>query len=163
MKKTGIISVILLCFLLAGTSKGLAAEASAGQERKLVVWLKDGEKVYYDLEESPKTTFTGSDVIITTDVVTVSYPMEQVLRYTYDLATTDIENLKENEIHISQHGNSLGFENLKSGTVIKVYSIDGTLKDSVSAGGSVTVSLDNYSSGVYIIKVNGMTYKVLKK
>ena len=62
----------------------------------LVVWQKNGKKAYYSLDERPKTTFTATDLVITTHLVTVNYPLSNVLRYTYETATgiDDIHNNK---------------------------------------------------------------------
>lgn len=135
------------------------------QTQRLVVWMKNGERVLYDLEEQPKTTFANTDLIITTSSVSASYPLSQVLRYTYELSASGVESVKENDIRISQKGNDLVFEHLKSGADIRVYSLDGVLLDTKRAVGEqlTTVSLNDNPAGVYLIKVGNTTYKMVKR
>ena len=69
---------ILLSFMLA-----LAALAAQAQAR-LVVWEKGGGKVVYQLAEQPTTTFEQGKLVLRTNTATVSYHLENVLRYTYE-------------------------------------------------------------------------------
>ena len=77
------------------------------QSKLLVVWLKNGEKVYYNLEERPKTTFSGGKVVITTSKLEVNYPLEQLLRYTYENVSSEVAINSTDNIRISQDGNVL--------------------------------------------------------
>ena len=134
--------------------------------QQLVVWMKNGEKVYYNLKEYPKTTFSGSNVVITTNTMEVAYPLEQVLRYTYENLASDIEALlTDKEVYVSREGDVITFQNLHSAQPIQVFSIDGKLLEthSVNDKQSTSLSLNAYPTGVYIVKVNGTTYKMMKR
>ncbi len=136
------------------------------QTDRLIVWHKDGQKTYYDLEEKPKTTFVGTDIVITTSTMTINYPLEQVLRYTYELQPSGIENINMSKpVRVSQRGDNIVFENLKKGTRILLFSTDGKQLASQNADGSksITISLGNRPAGVYIVKANNITYKMMKR
>ena len=47
-------------------------------QQRLIVWQMNGEKNYYDLADQPKTTFAGTDMVITTTNVTVTYPINKI-------------------------------------------------------------------------------------
>lgn len=152
------ITMILLLFL--------QGHALFAQSQRLVVWLKSGEKIYYELEENPKTTFEGTDIVITTSNLSVNYPLKDVFRYTYELQVSGIENAnKTKPVHISQKDNNLVFDNLKSGTQIQLFATDGKLLKSMAADGrqTIAISLDLYPSGVYIVKAGSVTYKMMKR
>lgn len=135
--------------------------------QRLVVWQKSGEKVYFDLEEQPRTTFEGSQLVITTSKTTVFYQLENVLRYTYEGTMTAIDgpSLKPGEIRFLQGEDKMSFDGLPDGLDISVYSLDGKLlKTLKSHGGEQTViSLAGYPTGTYIVKVGDATYKFLKR
>ena len=135
--------------------------------QRLVVWQKSGEKVYFDLEEQPRTTFEGSQLVITTSKTTVFYQLENVLRYTYEGMVTAIDGprLKPGEIRFLQGEDKMSFDGLPDGLDISVYSLDGKLlKTLKSHGGEQTViSLAGYPTGTYIVKVGDATYKFLKR
>lgn len=133
---------------------------------RLVVWAKDGTKTYFDLAENPKTTFNDNDLVITSESMSISYPLDQVLRYTYELSTTGIENIsQEKAVRISQHNDALTLENLKPGTTVSLYTVDGKQVSAQATGSnrSVTISLSGRPAGVYIVKANDVTYKMMKR
>lgn len=132
----------------------------------LVVWQKTGEKVYFDLSENPRTTFEGGNLVITTPTLTVNYPVEQVQRYTYEFQQSDIDNINLSKIVRIRHNNDvLYLENLKPDTRIFLYTADGKLLSSQKADSSqtITISLANRPAGVYFVKANDVTYKMLKR
>lgn len=55
------------------------------EEAKLLVWQADGQVVTFDLDEEPVTTYSDGNLVITTTSKTVTYPLEQVRKYTYFL------------------------------------------------------------------------------
>ena len=133
---------------------------------KLVVWLKSGEKVVYDPAESPETTFSGTQLIIRTAKATVNYERKNVLRYTYESVYSGIElQPGERRVQIDREGYDITFRGLPSGTVGKIYTVNGMLIDQVKVidGQPLSLSLQNRPSGVYIIKAGTETIKLLKQ
>ena len=133
---------------------------------KLVVWLKSGEKVVYELAESPVTTFSGSQLIIRTAKATANYERKNVLRYTYESVFSNIElQPGERRVQIDRDGYEITFRGLQPGTVGKVYSVNGMLVDQVKVVDNqpLTLSLKNRPSGVYIIKAGTETIKLMKQ
>ena len=118
-------------FVLLFTMNG--SNLANAQTQQLVVWMDNGDKVLFDLEERPKTIFVANEIVITTDNISVKYPLSKVMRYTYVVSPTSISNTQDEEIKISQRSNVLTFENLKQDTVINVYALDGTLLDTKNA------------------------------
>lgn len=153
---------ILTVLLLFSSFLAMADEPKS----RLVVWGKDGTKTYFDLVENPKTTFKDNNLVITSETMTISYPIDQVLRYTYELVSTGIENVSpEKAVRISQHNDALTLENLKPGSAVCLYTVDSKLimAQTIGDSHSVTISLSDRPSGVYIVKVNDVTYKMLKR
>lgn len=154
----------LLLSLLLGFSIFAKAE---NNPTNLVVWAKDGTKVAYALAEKPKVTFTETDLVITAKGVEVNYSLENMARFTYeeDNTTTAITNLQTGESPFKLNGESLLFPTLKANSTVSVYSLNGALvfKKTVSQNGEYAFSLSNLNAGVYIVNVNGLTYKIVKR
>lgn len=153
-------NLLKIVFLLLFFESGCMASA---QTQRLVVWMKNGEKVYFDLCEQPKTTFEDQYLTITATQISVSYPLSQIVRYTYELPTTGIETTNDNITQITMRGDELTFQHLKPGSTIRVYAMDGMLIHAEKAGpDAVTiVSLAKFTSGVYIVKVGDKTHKIM--
>ena len=134
---------------------------------RLVVWLKSGEKVVYELAEAPVTTFSGSQLIIRTNKVSAQYERSKVQRYTYeDVVYLGIDlQPGERRVQVNQEGDEITFRGLSVGTTASVYSLDGLLVGQVKATDSqpLTISLQNRPDGVYIVKAGTETIKVMKK
>ena len=153
----------LLLIMLCGTIFSQAQDSA----QRLVVWQKSGAKVYFDLNEEPETTFEDGQLVIKTTKATASYPLESVLRYTYEGTTTAIEpaRLRPGEIIYHQTRDQLSFDGLAAGTVLGVYTLDGRLIGTQTAydGQTSVVSFASQPAGTYLVKVGDATYKFMKR
>lgn len=153
----------LLALLLSFTCLSAMADEPKTQ---LVVWVKDGTKVAYALAEKPKVTFTETDLVITTYGVEVNYPLENMARFTYE--TNDesaIVNLQTEESPFKINGESLLFPALKANSTVSVYSLNGTqvFRKTIRQNGEYAFPLSYLNAGVYMVNVNGLTYKIVKR
>ena len=156
--KQKLLLVLLSCFSLSA----MADEPKV----QLVVWAKDGTRVAYALAEKPKITFTETDLVITDNGVEVNYTLESMARFTYeDNTSMAITNLQTDESTFKLDGESLLFPALKANSTVSVYYLNGTLvfKKTVRQNGEYAFPLSNLESGVYMVNVNGLTYKIVKK
>lgn len=155
---------LLLTLLLA-----VAAFSAMAQESRthLVVWTKDGSQVAYSLNEMPFITFNDSVMRITTELMEVSFPFANLARYTFETRTmqTGWRDLKTDEPIAHFVGESLVFPNLEANTTVALYSPVGQLLFSrtISADGEYAFPLSYLNTGVYLIYVKGITYKIVKK
>ena len=97
------------------------------------------------------------------DGTQISFDLDELqgMRYEIDPTPTAIENIVGDAPVTPRE--SIRFGNLPDNTTVVVYSIDGKLLSTRQTGdGSLTLPLDNLGSGIYIVKVNGITYKIRK-
>ena len=134
---------------------------------RLVVWLKSGEKVGYELSDQPITTFSGSKLVIQTNKVTIPYERRDVLRYTYEyIEATGIDLLPgERRVVINREGDEIIFRGLQAGSIASVYAVNGRLVEQRKASDDLplTISLKNRPNGVYIVKAGTEIIKVMKR
>ena len=138
------------------------------ETQRLVVWQKSGQKVFFDLTEEPETTFEGGKLVIRTSRTTVSYPLTNVLRYTYEGGTiTDVGEAKVHpgEMRFLQNDDTMAFDGLPEGMRLDVYTLDGLKVKTVQAqnGQRTTISLADQPAGTYIVKAGDATFKFLKR
>ena len=137
-------------------------------DRLLQIWQVDGKIVTINLNDEPVTTYVDGNLVITTTKVTITYPLEQVTRYTYieDEAVSEGDGVPNGIRSVLLGDNeSLIFKGLKSNTEIRLYSTSGRLVQALKAndGNDVAVSISQLPVGVYLVKVNGVTYKISKR
>ena len=166
MKKTIHRWVARVLTLAVVLSTSLTAAAQSGSQQ-LVVWLKNGQKVVHDLNDKPETRFNAGYLMLTTTTVSISYPLTDVLRYTYEgyIPVVGIPSLKPGVIRYQQGADEMRFDGLAAGTPLEVYTTDGklVLKQKAASGQTAVISLKNQPAGLYVVKVNDATYKFMKK
>ena len=155
MKKFSLI-LFLLCF-------GLTLQA----ETNLVVWKKDGSKVAFALTEKPIVTFSENSLMINSTTVSVNYDLEDMAKFTYEDSESqgikNIENDKESSFKFD--GEMLLFPSLKAGSKVAIHNLGGVLvfARTIEAAGDYSFPISHLDKGVYVVSVDGLTYKIVKR
>jgi hypothetical protein len=122
--------------------------------------------VAYALVEKPKVTFTETDLTITANGIEVNYPIENMKRFTYETnENTAIRNLETDEMSFKLDGELLLFPALSANSTVSLYTLNGILvfSKTVQKAGEYSFPLSSMKVGVYMVNVNGLTYKVMKR
>jgi len=145
----------------------LPVVASADDEtQRLVVWLKNGEKVYFDLAAEPKTRFSNGLLIISYDkTLETSYQLSNVLRYTHEGVCTDVNETKTHDLTVAQTKDGITLKNVPAGTPVRLYNPAGHLLETKTSNGTSAVqfSLAAHPAGVYLVNLNDQTFKITKR
>ena len=156
--------LLLLFILFDFSASSLLAQTAT---KRLVLWQKSGEKVYFDLNDMPETTFENGLFVIRTNNATFQYQIDNVLRYTFEgTGNTGISLLpSERSISLSKEGDEVTMRNLRAGTVVTIYAANGTVLETrqVTDSQPLTLSVAQRPAGVYIVKAGSETIKLLKQ
>lgn len=137
-----------------------------GDTQRLVVWLKGNQKVYHELSDKPETSFSDGLLWLKTDKVSVSYPLTDVLRYTFEgpMTAIDSPSVRPGELRFMEGKDAMAFDGLTEGTTLELYSLDGKKLSTVKAlnGQRTVVSLANHPAGTYIVKMGNTSFKLIK-
>lgn len=152
--------VLFIAFMLAS----LISFAQSGKQR-LVIWQKNGQKIYYDLNEEPRTTFASGKFVITTSSLRTEYPLNTLLRYTYEGISTAIATPEASGMGFTQRGDDIAIRGLEADAEVLLYDTRGTLLDRQHADGQAPVhfSLANRPVGIYIVKLGDQSLKFIKQ
>lgn len=145
----------LLLFALAGT---MAAEAQT-----LVLLHADGTTTDVELLTQPKVTFKNDKVVITSTVLNMEYPQDDVLRFTFKDVPTSVASVGES-VSYAQEGGRLVFGRLKPTDQVALYTAGGLALPVRlhRSGTAASISLSDIPSGTYILSINGRTSKFTK-
>ena len=133
----------------------------------LTIQQKDGQEFSFGFEDKPVITYTDTDLVLETTKTDVQYPLASLSKFTFtDLATevnvicVDIQNptIVMDDYEISITG-------AKAGINVSLIATDGKTIGTYKTDqdGSVSFSIADLSLGIYIIKSENLTFKVLKK
>ena len=153
MKKLYLILLLLCCC------------GSIMADQVLQIVKADGQTHTINLNQEPVTTYEDGNLIITTINATITYPLEVVRKFVFISGSEDIQNIKGGKFEISKDGRFLTLSGLKNDTDAYLYSVNGILMERihVTASTSISINLESYPLGVYMIKVDGATYKIMNQ
>ena len=169
--------LLILIFLLSSIASW--AQSPDGQDRlaaesrrtpgfieyawHLVVWQKDGSKVTFLLDEKPRVIHDGDKVLVKSSS-TVEYDYQAIKKMTYEEEeVTGIREADASEgLPFSTSAGTITFAAAAKDSHVQVFLTNGmTVKDMmVRKGESATLTLPSSPEKVYLVKVNGVTYKI---
>ena len=126
----------------------------------LVLWHADGTTTDVALYLMPKVEFSGDKVRITSTVLDMEYPKENVLRFSYKGSGTGISTPKD-DADCGREGDRLVFHGVTSKEKVAVYTLGGirvpvTL---TAVPGGLSLPLSAIPQGAYVLSVNDKSYK----
>lgn len=136
------------------------------QALALVLHLRSGKKIAYQLDEQPVVTFDDNNIVIETLKSAIRYNATDALKFTYiNTEDSGIENVEMPDYFISVVENTILARGLEPGTEMSVYSTAGLLMASrtVDLNGEASVLLPDLKSKVYLVKTSVITFKIVMK
>ena len=131
-----------------------------------VASLNDGSVLSIPFSERPVLTCQGTDLLLTTTKTEMELPHGSVKEFTLDKRDeiTAVENVMR-QGELQRQGDDFIFSNCKEGSLIQVFDRGGRLVTTqrVDAKGQGVVSLQGQPNGIYIVKSESITCKILKK
>lgn len=153
--------VVLMCLLISGLV------ATAQNAQYLIVTLQDDSKTGFALAEQPVVTCTDGILTVTSPNQTLEVTLADVKNYAFAESfspSSAVEEIKSSTEPIIKAGMAQ-FENLKPGTEINIYTIEGRTagRAVADANGSVSVDLTSLGTGVFIIVAPNASYKIINR
>ena len=157
----------VFCFLA-----GMAATAMAN-DTQIKIWKKQGGTVSYALSAKPRITYSGNLLQLNTNGVSVTYPVADVERITFEAVTNSIEGItqpQQGHCLISVTAEGINIEGATPNEPVVLYTIDGRLLRNfrTDSRGTLTIKLTKEAaflhSGqhIYIVRVGQSTLKVTR-
>lgn len=140
----------------------LVTLSAYADDARIVIKQKSGNETVLQLAFNPVITFSGEDMVITSNLTTISIPLADVDSYAaYDDASA-IRPLTETPQFANGH---VVFRGLAQGSEARVYTVDGRLisRHAADASGHADVSIDNLPKGVYVISTPNNNIKIINK
>lgn len=119
----------------------------------------------YALDRLPKVSFVGDRLTVKSSDILDEYPYAEVRDIKYQGVTTTIDGIAADRVThplpFRRDGSKLVFKPGQEGTAT-LYAIDGRNVGSavLNPAGSVTLDLGHLPSGIYLVKIGRVTYKI---
>ena len=149
----------------SGKGFHLALDTIAKAEQKmLVVTAMDGTTTKYLLDGMPQVRIEKPYLIISSGMASVSLPLENLQHMHYEKATDEATAIEEIKVHDEKGGSErIDFSSLPADANVSIYTLDGKLVQALRPNGrALSLPLGSLQSGIYLVKVNDVTYKIQK-
>ncbi len=156
--------ILLICAVLKPQS--LRADEDGIWRKTIIVQTLEGSTMEYLIDKDTKIKVVEPNLIIETDGMVLTYELQNMkqVRYGKKLTPTGVQDLsRHDEKSIVQNNDKLYFNNLPAQTQINIFTFDGKMIKSERHDGKAEISISNLPSGIYFLKMNDETYKILKK
>ena len=148
-------------FLTTGIGHGVADEAVSN----LVINLKDGSKMVCLLSDEPKLTFSLSELTVKTEKTSFTVLLDNLAKFGFESSTSAIGSVgADGGIDYTLDGDRLFVKGLSAGARVELFRIDGVRmfeKTNRTENGSLEISVGSFSPGVYLLKMNDTTAKIV--
>ncbi len=155
-----------LCFLLMLMLMSFSQAQANDSDIALYVELVDGTTFEYAIGEDPRVTFDESNVLIKSILVELSIPKDQVERFYFWITggtnTSIGEMPKSIDASFSFDGYTVAVTG--AGKDVQVYDLSGHMLCNVATlEGSASIDVSMLNAGIYIVRTDNQTIKILKK
>ena len=157
--KTRNLFILLLLWLTA---------AGAWAQNTIVVCQNDGTMAKFAFTEKPVVTYSAGELVMTTNKTSVQYPMNRLLKIYFDVAEVpdgiDVEVTQPEDVQFAFRDGALIISGGEAGAAVNLYRLNGVAAGQfrLDSNGSVTISTERLSRGVYIVKTKQFSFKFRK-
>lgn len=147
-----------LCMLLGCVFPTCAEETY----RSVVVTTASGDVIKFDLSGGVNVAFSDTEVIITSDNSEVKLPVTDFARFDFsDDASVNDKNIQSVTVIV---GNDfINLSGLPGRSLVQLFTLNGISVANITADDSGGASIRSLSKGIYILKTQLSTIKVILK
>lgn len=142
----------------------------AANYKSIIISKNDDSIVCINIKDELKITCHDDSMFVSGATYEFAFALPEIKGWIHDTdlqeetdpSTTSIWSHHADQTNMSYTSDHISLTNLPYGSDISIYSIDGTLKRSKkSVSGNEIISLKDFTPGVYVLKVNGQSTKIL--
>ena len=132
----------------------------------LVLWHANGTTTEISLYKKPRITFTEDKVLIQGSGVNFEYPSKEIIKFTYKKEDIINEiNALTNQTNFTHDDERIVFNGIKSADEVALYKLNGTRVaiQLNKVDDNYVLPLNSIPKGMYLLHINGKTFKIIKK
>lgn len=138
----------------------------AAQTTQVVVAMHDGSQQTYYLSEEDRMYFEDNAKLVIEEGITkntVKIPLADIRKMTCHEVEGMVENTDADvSIFPNPTLNTLTISNLSGKQNISIYALDGQLMKALEVSGDLTIDISDWAAGLYFVKTQSSTLKMVK-
>ena len=132
---------------------------AANSYNQIILTYHDGDIATVNIEPDTRLRFDAENILLSSDIANLSFPISDVKKFTYGFSA-GVEPIGGDDIGVSFSGNTLSLSDLPDGSMVAVYSLNGTLVKSLRCTETASINLEPLSPDIYLLRINDMTIKI---
>ena len=132
------------------------------QTTTLVIECVDGTAQKYSSTEQPKVSFDETTVYVKSELLETEFAIENVERFYFEIEESSINSNLANEFSFYYDGRNVIIEG--EDCAVSIFDMNGRVcYNAITCNRYSSIDISGYVPGIYIVKVNNQTIKILKK
>jgi len=158
-------SAVLMAIALLSATPASAQQENGTWRKTIIVATLDGTTMEYLIDQNTKVRIEKPNLVVETEGVVLNFELENMsqVRYGQRWVSAISQTTMDNGQPFKWDNETIFFDNLPKNTQIEVIAADGKQVMSRQLSGETQLSLDKLTNGVYLVKVNQTTYKIIKR
>ena len=158
-------SAVLIAIALLSATPASAQQENGTWRKTIIVATLDGTTMEYLIDQNTKVRIEKPNLVVETEGVVLNFELENMsqVRYGQRWVSAISQTTMDNGQPFKWDNETIFFDNLPKNTQIEVIAADGKQVMSRQLSGETQLSLDKLTNGVYLVKVNQTTYKIIKR
>lgn len=136
-------------------------------QNTLIINQKDGQQFLYGFDKKPVIKYFEKELILKTADAEVYYPFSSIAKFSFIDTESDICEIRNGSKtpEFSIEKGVVLIKGVRSGTTVSVIGLDGKIYNTfkIAKGGAINFSINTLHKGVFVIKADNLTCKILKK
>lgn len=133
----------------------------------LVLWHRNGMTTDILLNAKPRITFSKDKLNVQGTDISLEFLIDDIIKFTYEKENAlSVNDIPKEKTSFVREGERITFNGVKSLDQVSLYNMNGIripIQPYHTATGNVSLSLYSIPTGIYLIKVNSITYKIVKR
>lgn len=141
-------------------------DSSQPKFETLVLWHANGKTTEISLSKKPQIQFAPDKVLVKGAGINFEYPLSDIVKFTYkkEDIINDIDN-PTNQADFTRDNERIVFTGIKSTDEVALYKLNGSRVDIQlkAVDDSLVLPLNSVPQGIYLLRINSQTFKIIKK
>ena len=143
-----------------------SSDGSQPKFETLVLWHANGKTTEISLSKKPQIQFAPDKVLVKGAGINFEYPLSDIVKFTYkkEDIINDIDN-PTNQADFTRDNERIVFTGIKSTDEVALYKLNGSRVDIQlkAVDDSLVLPLNSIPQGIYLLRINNQTFKIIKK
>ena len=143
----------------------LAVCCTGYAQNSVTLYLKSGRSVSYTFQEKPVMSYSGNELLVSTQEVQIQYALESISKLCFeDNSQTTVEEVINADVRFAVSADAITLTGEKPESDIYIYDMNVVCagRNSTDAEGNAEISIRELKEGLYVVKTVSLSFKIIQ-